>query len=266
VAESSVLQLKKYALPPDGKLEAFYRSCNRIFCSKCVKYKVVLPEHGNKQCEVCFSCYDKATNPDQPVAPKLEPPKILLDRMEALGISSSGVPSSVPGACGGGGCAVRNRSHSPAVPHIGELELRLDALRDVPKPDEVPSHEELQERLRKLRESDHVQQNISNPVKSDKVSNLIDQVHAERNIDGGATVNLDGSDEGELPWCCICNKNAQVCCVDCDGDLFCKACYRTFPPSVRSRNCYLCIVRRSHRSGEEKHHQWEPFAPSRRVQ
>ncbi|KER26875.1 hypothetical protein T265_05933 [Opisthorchis viverrini] len=246
--------------------EVACRSCNRIFCSKCVKYKVVLPEHGNKQCEVCFSCYDKATNPDQPVAPKLEPPKILLDRMEALGISSSGVPSSVPGACGGGGCAVRNRSHSPAVPHIGELELRLDALRDVPKPDEVPSHEELQERLRKLRESDHVQQNISNPVKSDKVSNLIDQVHAERNIDGGATVNLDGSDEGELPWCCICNKNAQVCCVDCDGDLFCKACYRTFPPSVRSRNCYLCIVRRSHRSGEEKHHQWEPFAPSRRVQ
>lgn len=77
------------------------------------------------------------------------------------------------------------------------------------------------------------------------VSMIIERAMAENRLEldedegiiAGATANED-----ELPWCELCNEDAQLRCLGCDRDLYCRRCWKE-----------------THRDSDMKRHQIEDY-------
>ena len=59
-----------------------------------------------------------------------------------------------------------------------------------------------------------------------QVRSIIDRALAETAMDLSENDDGDVAKDEELPWCELCNEDAQLRCVDCEGDLYCRRCWK----------------------------------------
>ena len=90
-------------------------------------------------------------------------------------------------------------------------------------------------RLRKLKldresrkQDDEVGQDENDSEDEDKqAARIIDRVLEEDRLElEDEGISADDGTEEELPWCEICNEDAQLRCLGCDKDLYCRRCWK----------------------------------------
>ncbi|CAL8074723.1 unnamed protein product [Calicophoron daubneyi] len=183
----------------------------------------------------------------------MDPPKILLDRMKAVGLDPSKMSQQVAASSKIGGTDNDIAASLPSVPESvesdGALKARLESLMAPPSSGKIPSVEELEDRLKKLQGAQpRPKLNSEESPRPYDASYIVQKLTDEAKMEQSMGIVQDGgpdqSDNDELPWCCICNANARLRCFDCDGDLYCAHCFR-----------------KSHRGRENRDHVTEPYKP-----
>jgi len=107
-----------------------------------------------------------------------------------------------------------------------EIQRRMNDLK-IGRP-EVPANQSISD------DSDEEQQ----------ASKIIEKAMAENQLELDDDFSTDLKMEDELPWCELCNEDAQLRCIECDGDLYCRRCWKE-----------------THQDPELKQHRIENYKP-----
>lgn len=58
------------------------------------------------------------------------------------------------------------------------------------------------------------------------IARVLDEERLELEDEGISADDDKATGEDELPWCDLCNEDAQVRCLGCDRDLYCRRCWK----------------------------------------
>ena len=94
---------------------------------------------------------------------------------------------------------------------------------------------EIQERLKALRLTKEKKPEDDDSADSDEANSIVKRIMDEarlESLENDAELGLNEDDsskvkeDDELPWCELCNEDAQLRCLGCDGDLYCRRCWK----------------------------------------
>ncbi|XP_071484867.1 abscission/NoCut checkpoint regulator-like [Diadema antillarum] len=133
-----------------------------------------------------------------------------------------------------------------------------EASYDVGLMDDEDEEQASQRLIKQLLEESKLDDNVAAdgfdvPTRKPKDSNkssqntTVSHLPESKMVDSDPDRSQPAADLDELPWCCICNEDATLRCLDCDGDLYCKRCFRE-----------------GHRDYGIESHEVKAFKPSRK--